>query len=453
VKLAAALFAIAIAMAAAACGGVTGTYVLELKTAPGSTILDTVTRARLTLSVPYRQVEAMRGDDGKFHLSIDVPADGPSGQITFEGFDDTGTVVAWGRSGLLPIAAYDSDVAIYVGPPTSMAAAPVSLDPPRTDIGFTRFNFGVLLVGGADAAGAPLDTVEVYNVYGHDLLPGEDAPAARAGASVAAGITGYAYVFGGRGPNGNTGTFWRFDTTVGETGDWFEVDEQPLLSRTDAAVAPVRTEGFIVVGDPPVLMDGISISADGLDGAPPMAGTATAVELNDLVYAVVVGEGTGTGGIVRIGVEGISTPDGVPSALRTGHGAVATRDAEVIVMGGAVGGVPTRTAIRARPSASTYLEVPLAFTTARTNAAIAGNGSYALVAGGRDENGALVSTAEVFDLEDLSHVATIPMVVPRTGAIAASLASGQIVVIGGTDDAGAPIGTIEIFTPPAPESP
>jgi hypothetical protein len=449
VKLAALLMTVLLA----ACGGATGTYVLELKTAPGSTILDSVTRARLTLSVPYRQVEATRDTDGKFHLSIDVPANGPTGQITFEGFDDTGAVVAWGRSGNLPIAAYDGDVAIYVAPPTSLAAAPVTLDPPRTEIGFTRFNFGVLLVGGADATGAPVDKVEVYNVYGHDLLPGADAPGARAGASVAAGVTGYAYVFGGRGPSGNTGTFWRFDTTVGDTGDWRSIDEQPLLSRAGAAVAPVRTEGFIVVGDPPVLMDGLTLVAEGITTSPPMAGTATSVVLNESVFTVVAGEGTGTTGLATISAEGIVEHAGVPSALRTGHGAVGTLDSEVIVLGGAVAGVPTSTAIRARPSADTFVEVPNLLATGRTGAAIAGNGSYAIVAGGRDENGALVTTAEVIDLAGPSRVATIPMVVPRTGAIAASLASGQIVVLGGTDDAGAPIGTIEIFTPPAPEMP
>ncbi|HUQ06884.1 MAG TPA: hypothetical protein VM261_30545 [Kofleriaceae bacterium] len=446
--IAAALFA-----TLAACGGVTGTFTLELKTAPGSTILDGVTRARLTLSVPYRQVEATRGDDGKFHLSIDVPAEGPSGQLTFEGFDAAGNVVAWGRSGVLPIAAIDANVSIYVAPPVSLAAAPVSLDPPRTDIGVTRFNFGVLLVGGADATGAPVDKVQVYDVYDHLFLGGEDMPAPRAGASVAAGVTGYAYVFGGRGPNGTTGTFWRFDTTVEPSGQWLEIDEQPLLSRAGAAIAPVRTEGFVVTGDPPVLLDGISISATAIASAPAMAGTATAVQLNDTIFTVIVGEGTGMGGIATIGPEGITEHTDAPTARRTGHGAAGTRDAEVVVLGGAIGGVPTATAIRVRPATDVFIERPSTLATPRVDAAVGGNGVYAIVAGGRDAGGAILGDAEVFELETLERVGVIPMVVPRTGAVAASLASGQILVLGGVDAAGAPVGTIEIFNPPAPENP
>jgi len=436
--------------ALAACGGATGTFTLELKTAPGSTILDDVELARLTLSVPYRQVEATRGTDGRFHLTIDVPAEGPAGQLTFEGFDGAGAVVAWGRSGILPIAAIDASIAIYVAPPLSLAAAPVTLDPPRTDIGVARFNFGLLLVGGADAAGAPLDTVEVYDVYDHSFLEGEDAPAGRAGASVSAGVTGYAYVFGGRGPNGTTGTYWRFDTTVDPAGQWFEISEQPTLARAGAAVAPVRTEGFIVTGDPPVLMDGLSISATPIASAPPMAGTATAVQLNDTIYAVVVGEGTGTGGIARIGPEGISEHSDAPTAVRTGHGAVATRDAEVIVIGGAVGGVPTDTGIRIRPATEIFTELPGLLTTPRSGAATAGNGAFAIAAGGTDAGGAIVGNAEVFELPTMARVGEIAMVVPRTGAVAAALATGQILVLGGVDAAGMPVGTIEIFNPPAP---
>lgn len=439
--------------ALAGCGGATGTFTLELKTAPGSTILDDITRARLTLSVPYRQVEATRGADGKFHLSIDVPADGPNGQLTFEGFDDSDAVVAWGRSGILPIAAIDANVSIYVAPPLTLAAAPVTLDPPRTEIGVARFTFGLLLVGGADAAGTPLDKVEIYDVYDHLFLDGEDAPSGRAGPAVAAGITGYAYVFGGRGSNGTTGTFWRFDTQATPAGVWLEIDEQPTLARANVAVAPVRTEGFIVTGDPPVLMDGISGVATSVDDAPAMAGTATAVQLNDTIYTVIVGEGTGSGGIVKIGPEGISQHGEAPSALRTGHGAVGTREQEVIVLGGAIGGVPTDTAIIARPVSEIFLEVPGKLATARTGAAIAGNGSYAIVAGGRDGAGTLLGDAEVYDLETLDRVGVIPMVVPRTGAQAASLASGQILVLGGVDGAGAPVGTIEVFNPPAPVIP
>ena len=442
-----------VAAALAGCGGATGTFSLELVTAPGSTVLADITLARLTLSVPYRQVEAPRDPDGTFHLSREVPAEGPTGQVTFEGFDDGGDLVAWGRSGFLPIAAVDASVAIYVAPPLTLGAAQTSLDPPRTDIGVARFNFGVLLVGGADASGAPTDQVELYDVYEHELLPGEDAPGARAGAVVGAGASGYAYVFGGRGPAGTTGTFWRFDTTVTPAGQWLPVEEDPVLARTGAAIAPARTEVFVVTGTPPLVLDGLSLSVSPLTNSPPLAGTATALLLGNTLYDVVVGEGTGTTGIVTIGPEGVEEHGGAPSALRTGHGAAGAPGPKVVVLGGAVAGVPTSAAVVARPATSVVVEIDGVLATPRTGAAVAGNGVVAIVAGGRDASGALLGDCEVIDLESLGHVATIPMVVPRTGAIAATLASGQILVLGGVDDAGAPVGTIEVFNPPAPAQP
>lgn len=442
--------ALAGALVAGGCGGATGTFSLELVTAPGSTLLDEVTRARLTLSVPYRQVEATRDDDGRFRLVLDVPADGPAGQVTFEGFDDAGAVVAWGRSGALPIAAIDASVAIYVAAPQSLAAAPVALDPPRTELGVARFGFGVLLVGGADASGAPLDTIDVYDVYRHRLIDGEPAPGARAGAAVGAGISGYAYVFGGRGPDGDTGTFWRFDTTVAPAGQWLAISDQPELARAPAVAAPLRAEGFVVTGSPPVVMDGLSLSATTLAAAPGLAGTLTAVQQNDAIYVVAAGDGTGAGGLVRLGPAGIREIGDVASAVRTGHGAVGARDAQVLVVGGAVAGVPTATSIVARPATDVYLEVDGLLATPRTGAAVAGNGEVALVAGGRDAGGAILGDAELIDLTTLTRIATIPMVVPRAGAVAASLASGQILVAGGVDDAGLPVGTLEIFTPAAP---
>jgi hypothetical protein len=237
---------------------------------------------------------------------------------------------------------------------------------------------------------------------------------------------------------------------VSPAGQWLQIEEQPLLARANVSAAAVRTEGFIVTGDPPVLMDGISISANPVEDAPPMAGTATATILNDTIYTIVVGEGSGQGGIVRLGPEGISEHNDAPSALRTGHGAVNNRQTEVIALGGAVAGVPTDRAIIARPVTNTYVEAPGAVATPRTGAAIGGNGSYAIMAGGRDASGTLLGDAEVFELETYARIGVIPMVVPRTGAVAASLSTGQILVIGGVDDAGAPIGTIEIFNPPVP---
>ena len=87
---------------------------------------------------------------------------------------------------------------------------------------------------------------------------------------------------------------------------------------------------------------------------------------------------------------------------------------------------------------------------ARTIAATAG---YLVVAGGRDASGAIVPDVEVFDVETLERVATLPMLVPRAGATARPLPNQQVLIAGGVDASGAPVATIELFTPTPPELP
>jgi hypothetical protein len=70
-----------------------------------------------------------------------------------------------------------------------------------------------------------------------------------------------------------------------------------------------------------------------------------------------------------------------------------------------------------------------------------------IAAGGTAMDGSILADAEILDPTTLAHVTTIPLVVPRTGAIALTLPNDQILVAGGVDAAGAPIGTIELFTP------
>ncbi len=437
--------------ALAACGGANGTYELTLTTAPGSTVLDRITRARLTLSVPYRQVEATRGDDGRFQLSLEVPADGPSGFVTFEGLDDAGAVIGWGRSAALPIAAVDARIAIYVAPPQSLAAAPAGLDPPRTELGVGSFSFGAIFIGGADGAGVPVDDVAVYDVYRHQVLIGDPLPAPRAGVAVGTGASGYAYAFGGRGTDGAAaGNLWRFDTTVEPRGLWDPLDNEADLARAGATTAEVGDELFLVTGDPAAVIDGRSLTVSRAATLPTLAGTASAIEDAELVYAVFVGAGTGTGGLVMLRPPGVVTEQAPPTAGRTGHGAAVTADDRVVVLGGAIAGVPTMTALVVDPIAASYREAADVLTVGRIDAAIASTGEVIVVAGGRDAGGAIVADAEVLDAVSLARIATLPMVTPRTGATATVLGNGQILIAGGVDASGAPVGTLELYTPAAP---
>lgn len=437
-----------------ACGGVSGTISLELVTAEGSTVLDDVVLARLTLSRPLTVVEAPVGTDGRFELDLDVPADGNAADLTFEGLDAVGRRIAYGRTPPLGLSAIDGTVAIYVAAPGTMAAAPVVIEPPRLAIGTAAYPFGVLVAGGVDGDGDTSDALAIYNAYTHALVEGAPLPAPRAALAAGFSANGYAYFFGGRDDADRpTGTLWRFDPAVaGERiGEHAVLDDDPALARAGVVMARVASEGFLVTGDPPVVIDGLNRTAVVATTVPPLAGTATTVAGaagDDALYTVIVGEGTGTSGAVQVSPGGILQPATVPdSARRTGHGAAPNLDGHVVVVGGAVGGVPVASAIDVAPATATYVEHPGVLETSRVDAAVAVGGRFLVVAGGTDASGAIVGTAEILDASTLQHLATLPMVVPRTGAAARPLANGQVLVVGGADAAGASIATIELFTP------
>src|SRR5262249_51165591 len=137
---AAAALMVAASLAITGCDGKTGTYAVTLVTAPSSHALDGVVRARMILSDPASVVEVDRAADGSFALDLDVEALGGSGFLVFEGLDASGAIVAWGRTPQLPIAAIDATLRIYVAAPTTMAAAPVALDPPRKDLALAHLS-------------------------------------------------------------------------------------------------------------------------------------------------------------------------------------------------------------------------------------------------------------------------------------------------------------------------
>ena len=447
-----------LAVACAGCVGAEGTIAITIVTAPGSTVMDDVTHVRMTLSNPLTVVEADRDPDGGFTLSLEVVAEGPSGEVLFEGLDDGGALLAYGRTPLLPIAAIDADIAIYVAPPRSLAAAPEDLGVGRTEVGTAPLEYGTLLAGGRDASGAPTADLQVYNAYDHEVQRGEDLPEARAGVSVGAGVIGFAYLFGGEDAEGDArGSLWRFDTTIEPDGAWLEGTEDPALPRVGAAMAPLGNEAFLITGDPPVYLEGLFLRTAAIDTNLAMDGGAASVQVEDLagapIYTLIAGAGAGTTGVIRLAA-GAFTEEAAPAdALRTGHAVIPTvRDDILIVGGGDVSG-PFASVIRCDPANRTYTSIPDVLTVPRTDAAIAATSTYLVVAGGRDATGALVPDAEIFRLDDLSPVGTIPMVVPRAGAVARTLPNQQILIVGGVDADGDPVAILELFTPDPPEIP
>ena len=69
-----------------------------------------------------------------------------------------------------------------------------------------------------------------------------------------------------------------------------------------------------------------------------------------------------------------------------------------------------------------------------------------IVAGG--DAAGVDASVEIFDAVTLAPLATAQLVVPRKNAVALALPNDQILIAGGVDQNGAPIATLELFTPP-----
>jgi len=436
-------------LATAACQGDVGTIRVSLVTAPGSAVMDDVVHARLTLTDPHTVVEADREPGGSISLEMEVVADGPSGYVTFEGFDASDELVAFGRSGPLPIAAIDADVAIYIATPMSLAEAPVTLEPARSELAVTRLSYGLLFAGGRDGDGAPIGDLRIYNIYRHDFQVGDTLPSPRASMTAVAGDYGYVYLFGGYDATGEeSATLWAFDTTLAPAGAYSVLVTSEALARAGANAAPIGQEAFLVTGDPPAVIDGVSGRVTAIAYTAAMIGTATTVTIGEVRYTLVAGrDAGGTGAALYVGGSFDELDVPAPAEIdRTGHGEVALADNDILVVAGETAGGLAAHAVRFAVAERTFTVLDDFLATPRRDAAVAATTEYVVVAGGRDADGNLVGDAEVFDATTLAPVADVPMVVPRYGAAASGLSNGQVLIAGGLDADGNPVGEMELFT-------
>jgi hypothetical protein len=142
-------------------------------------------------------------------------------------------------------------------------------------------------------------------------------------------------------------------------------------------------------------------------------------------------------------------PDGVTKLRNNVFSALAIdgaarMDPSVITLPSARVGVFCGDVVRIDPAAGTGELIEAG--EPRTGCATASTGKYVVVAGGATAAG-VVATADIYDAMTLSRVATAPLVVPRTDAEAVALPNGQILIVGGRDASGAPVSTLELFTP------
>lgn len=424
----------AIALLAAACAGQDGTINLDLTTAPGSTLLASVTHLRLTLVEHGVVRDTMQNASGGFDLSISLTASGDGDQLLLEGFDAGENLIATGTSPPFLLGPTEAHIAIYVAAPMSIGAAPVTLGPARSGVSGVILPYGALFAGGRDAGGAPSDAVSVYNDYDHTLAGGMANPIKRADFAIGATAANGVLFIGGSGTDGNpVSTVQLFDTTIQPTGAYTAVAEQPSFARVGEIVVPIGNDHFLLTGSPPAEYVAGQIAARTEVASLPNVGAAITPS-DGIRTSVFVGET----GIIRF------RSDRFDTLAAPGRARAAITDlpatSKLVIAGG-----DTTDVLLVDPSTGAVEVHANALVTARFSPAIAATARYVVVTGGTDAADAPIATAEILDGTTLARIAVIPAA-PRAKPLAFRLSNGQVLIAGGT----ATTDLIELFTPPPP---
>jgi hypothetical protein len=430
----------ALAVVFAACTQ-SGTISVTLVESPSSTLLDSVETLQLTLTDPLTTQTTTRVGSG-FAISFDVDANESAGQLIAEGMDGSGNLIAAGESPLFPVDAVDASVALFMAPPNSITASPVVLDPALDEVAIGEISYGVLFAGGRDASGVANDTVFIYDGFSHTSQAGTPLPDPRAGLAMGIEAGEYAFMFGGTDANGSAqANDWYFDTTASSAGVFSDFGAKTGFERTGQAMVLVDADDFMMTGTPAAELSDLS-------------GTPTArTDVSSLPAAAAATTGS-DGNIEAIFVDATAVTryrDALDSFDTLSAKSVARDGASVVALQSGLVGVFCGGSDAATIDAvsGAVVDVPGVPSVARASGcAVATTDQVLVIAGGTlAGSGGLATTAEIFDATTLAPIATAPLVVPRTNATAVPLGNGQILIAGGSDENGAPIATIELFTP------
>jgi len=430
-----ALAVLAASTVLAACSGTTGTLMVELTTAPGSQVLDAVTRLRLTLTNPREVVEAARTANG-FELALEVDAAQDVGAVVVEGLDAGGAVIACGQTPGFSVGGINARVVVYMAPPRSIALSPRTLPAALSEVSAASLGFGVVIAGGLDSAGAPADELVVYNAFDHSLLDGLPLPEARAGIALAANIVGTVYLFGGTGPAGKAeGTLWRFDATAGPRGGYVTITDSDALARSREAMVSIGTDRYLITGAPPLTLDRGSLAQrDDIDMLPASGAPLTLLDAS--AGAVFAGD--------PLVVFHAGMFQALAASAQSDATAAALPDGRAVVIGG-LNPVPQHDGLIVVGDTGNVLMVSNVLQTARARPAVAATSRYLLVAGGTDANGEPIASAELLDVKTLAPITTLP-ILARSGTFAIALSNDQVLIGGGSP----PSAQLELFTPEPP---
>ncbi|HEY0255659.1 MAG TPA: DUF167 family protein [Kofleriaceae bacterium] len=425
----------ALLLALCACDGNVNTIDVTLATAPNSTVLDAVQTLKLTLTNPPQTQTATRSSDGKFAIDLQLDATSETGALVVDGMDASGTIVATGASPPFPLGGVTASVVVYMAPPLSISEALVPLAPARDSFGIAPVPYGAVMLGGKTADGAPASTIAIYNAFSHAFQIGVQLPVAKASPAVAVGTSGYVYVLGGTDATGSpNASVERFDSSVSPSGAITSLGTFDGFARTGQTALSIGSEKIMLTGSPIGVLDGVAGTLTARTDLASLPATGAAVTGNDGVATAIF---VGASGVIRFRNNAFDT-----------LGITGRDNAQVLALPGGKVGVACGAGNFLRIDAVTgTFDSVIIPSTPRSDCAVAATTRYLLIAGGTSDTGDLETTAELYNAATLALVATLPLVVPRAGASAIALPNDQILIAGGHDANGQPIGTMELFTP------
>lgn len=422
----------ALLLALAACDSDVATLKVEITTAPGSTLLDSVQTLRMEVTDPKKVVTAERTSAG-FELGLDLPAEGAAAAIFVDGFDGDGNLVANGATPRFALGGVDGRVVVYMAAPNSVDVAPVALSVARSGLAAGTLNYGAIFAGGETAERTASLAIDIYNAYDHTLVAGLPMPAGRIGLAIGVG-TSSVYLFGGSDAiNTRYSQLWSFNPGTPPSGSYVEYGDKEGFARAGADLVPIGSDTFLLTGDTPVELHGLDGSFVDRDG--PVLGHGVTVTANDGRLTSIF---AGSSGIVRYQDTAFETLS--PTDLGSAVQVVAVPGGKAVVVCGG-----STSALRVDAASGTIDMLPGIPSAAKVGCAVAATSRHLLIAGGGSST--VDGTVEVYDAATFELVATATLAVPRRGAEAVPLANGQILIAGGVDASGVPVGTLELFTP------
>jgi hypothetical protein len=458
----------------AACGGRSGTLSLEVVTSPADDPFSSAAQVRITVSDGSEQPpqKTVSVSNGRFTLSFDQPPKNDvAAPILVEALDGSGQLLAWGRSPPIALAAADQ------GPYKIWVARPGRMLPARDDLHLARrgpavaniTGLGVLFAGGLDANGTPTPKSGIYDLFTHTVIDVTDLSRARAFAS-GAGSAGFSGLVCFGATQGSTGAPVTgcdlYDPTSGTgLGLWASLSGDAVEARSAATTIRLTDTAVLLSGG--LDGNGQRVATAGVlttDASPKL--TAAAVSMvtaraHHCGSAVGFGDGPGAllfGGAAagapvaeRLVGQTFAAYGGFDNTISRDDATCTTLpDGRVLILGGQTATGPTAEGLVVSPTLPAASVTPLAdlLSVARSRHSATLIGPHLLVCGGLDPAGAPLGSCDVLDPATLTRTATIQMATPRYDHSATALETGGALIAGGVSSQGALTPTIELYTPP-----